>query len=133
MEFFHHDVLSNLFILHMHHCIMEIRVEFLSHCFDRLHTKLIQCCGKLLVDHFHSICKSIAFLCLCKTSFKVIHNRQDLFNDLFCSDDVHTGFFFFRSFTEIIKFSHGTLQAIGKFLHLLLRFIFFLLSEEGSF
>ncbi len=99
------------------------------------------CCGMLLVDHFHSSANGIAFLLLCKTSFEVIHNRQHLFNDVsFAPIDVHAGFFFFRSFTVIIKFKirrgGGSMCALQfcKFSTALFEFIFlFSFGNERSF
>ena len=34
-------VLAEVLILHMHHCIVEVRIKFLTHCFNRFHAQLI--------------------------------------------------------------------------------------------
>ena len=58
----------------MHHCIVEIRVKFLTNCFDRFHTDTIQGGHQLFVNLIHSLNKWIFFVILChccKTYFEV--------------------------------------------------------------
>ena len=118
----------------MHHCIVEIRIKFFSNSFDRFYSHAFHCSGKLFVDLLHSLCKWIIFRSLCKASFKVIYNRKDLLDDILCSDHIHAGFFFFRTFTEVIKLSHVTLQSVSQIFNLLFQLIvFFLFAKERIF
>ena len=118
----------------MHHCIVKIRVEFFVNGFDRLYSQALQCSGELFVDFFHALSKRITFRCLCKASFKVIYHRKDFLNNILRSNDIHAGFFFFRTFTEVIKLSHVTLQSVSQIFNLLFQLIvFFLLAKERIF
>ena len=106
---------------------MEIRVKLFTNCF-RSASPSIQCCGKLLVDHFHSICKASPS-CACARPLSKLSPAGSS-HHFFRSDDVHAGFFFFCSFTEIIKFSHGSQRATVRFR---LRFIFFFFPKNEVF
>ena len=62
LELFYYDVLSDCFIFHMHHCIMKIRIEFISYGFDSFYSHAVQCGKELLVDFFHSLYERIFFV-----------------------------------------------------------------------
>ena len=57
LEFFRDDIVAQFLVLHMHHCIVKFRIEFLSDCLDRLYADAFQCCHELLVDLLHSLRK----------------------------------------------------------------------------
>ena len=133
LELFHNHVLSGVFILHMHHCIVEIRIELFSNGFDRFHAQPLQSGEKLFVDHLHTVRESVSFRRLGQSALKIVYHRQDLFNNLSCAYDVHAGLFLFCTLAVIIKFRHTALQSVGQILHLLFQFIFFLFSKERGF
>ena len=73
---------TKFFILHMHHCIVEIRIEFLTNCFDRFYSDSFQCAHHLFIDLIHSIYERIIFLFFrygLKSAFKVVYNRKNFF------------------------------------------------------
>ncbi len=70
------------FILHMHHCVVEIRIEFLTNCFDRFYSDSFQCAHQLFIDLLHSIYERIIFLFFrygLKSAFKVVYNSEESF------------------------------------------------------
>ena len=118
----------------MHHRVVEIRIELFAHSFDGFHAQTFQGGHQLLVDHLHPFRERIAFRRLRQPPFEVIHNGKDLLNDLSGSDHIHAGFFFFRTLTVVIKFSHAAFQPVCKFFNLLFQFVvLFLLTEERGF
>ncbi len=113
----------------MHDCIVEIRIKFLSYSFDRFYSNLNPVSSS-------SACRSSPFLLqtddpfsssgtASKTSFKIINNRKNFFNDIFRTDIIHLGLFFFCSLAEVIKLCHLTSESISKFFDLLVFFVFF--------
>ena len=64
LEFFCDNVLTEFLILDMHNCIVQIRIKFLSHCFDRLDSDLIQCSEHLLVNKLDTVCKWLSLFLL---------------------------------------------------------------------
>ena len=92
LEFLGYYIFTKFFILHMHHCIVEIRIEFLTNCFDRFYSDSFQCAHHLFIDLIHSIYERIIFLFFrygLKSAFKVVYNRKNFFYNIFGSDLIH--------------------------------------------
>ena len=125
----------------MHHCIVKIRIKFLANRFNRFYANLFECSHQLFVNLLHSFCKRVGLFFLRysrDSSFEVIHNRKNLFYDIFRTDFVHLRFFFVCTLAEVIKLCHLTSESVSQFLNLLVFFIFFVLTtkflhETGTF
>ena len=122
----------------MHHCVVEIRVKWLTHRFDRFYTCIFQRLHKLFIYFFHSFCKRSALILLrngCKASLEIVDHRKYLFNDISGADFKHGRFFFFCSLSVVIELGHIPLQTVGQFLYLgVFRiFLLFLLSKKSFF
>ena len=73
---FHGDlILAVLLILHMHHCVVQVRVELLAYCLDRFHSGIFQSFHELLVDLFNAFGEGRPLLILrhgCQASLEVV-------------------------------------------------------------
>ena len=61
LEFLYHLIFSGFLILHMHHRIVEVGIEFLSHRFDRLDAQFLEHGKELLINLLHSATKGSSF------------------------------------------------------------------------
>ena len=119
----------------MHHCVVQIRIEFLSNGLDHGYTEFIECCGKLFVYFIHAVCERIFLRVFhrCKSALEAVNNRKNLLDDVFCSNGIHICFFFFGAFAEVIELCHLTGQAVSQLFDFLIFFIFFLFEELSFF
>ena len=79
LKFLGYDTGFILIALHLHYCVVKVRIKFLSDCLDWFHTDVLKFCHQLFVDAVHTVYKRILFGFLgnrCQTSFKIIYYRM---------------------------------------------------------
>ena len=92
LELLGYHILTQVFILNMHHCIVEVRIKWLTNRFDWLYTCIAQCFYELLVNLIHALGESTFFFALRdgrQTTLEIVHHRENLLDDVLCANLIH--------------------------------------------
>ena len=113
---------------------MESGIEFFADRFDGLYSHLVELIHELLVYLVHSDYKRIIFVLFInrrKTSFEVVDNGKEFFENRCGSSVEGLCFFFFGTVPEVLKFRELSLGLILQLLDSGFEGFFFLIGLQG--